>query len=327
MQDKVLEQWLSKVGDSQAEKEQALTRLLNFAVKAFEKESYEDVLYFTSLAKSLRTPFLSTDYLRALAFLKTGDILACCEALKEELRWFPDNHAAQHLLQEVQNHLAKSNQKFMDEEFQLLYPKIQPHTMVSPERLQTLFANAKDVCTSNLKGNFVECGVAGGGSSGLLAWVLKQYDVTGRKIFACDSYSGMPPSDENDVHQGVQAEQSNWGTGTCAAPTTSVQGLCTSLDADDRLVIVKGYFCDTLPIWKEQMGNIALLHMDGDWYASTRDILLNLYDNLVSGAYVQIDDYGHWDGCRKAVHEFIKERGLDLKLTPCDYSGVWFRKP
>jgi hypothetical protein len=50
------------------------------------------------------------------------------------------------------------------------------------------------------------------------------------------------------------------------------------LGAMEHIEIVKGYFCDTLPVWKERMAPVAFLHMDGDWYESTRDILLHLYD-------------------------------------------------
>jgi hypothetical protein len=90
---------------------------------------------------------------------------------------------------------------------------------------------------------------------------------------------------------------------------------------------VQGFFADTLPQTKDAIGPIVFLHMDGDWYESTRDILINLYDQLVPGAYVQVDDYGHWEGCRKALHDFFSERGIDIQLQPIDGDGVWFLKP
>ncbi len=66
--------------------------------------------------------------------------------------------------------------------------------------------------------------------------------------------------------------------------------------------------------------------MDGDWYESTRDILENLFDQVVPGGAIQIDDYGHWEGCKKAVHEFADKRRLDFALSRVDEAGVWFRK-
>ncbi len=312
---------------SLSQKKVGAQKVVKLASFAFTQKNYMAALKYTTAAKSLQIPLEGIDLIRALAFLQLGSLADAVEALKEELRWFPRNKEAQDVLQIVLTQVETPEITLDDAEFHALYPRISPYTMVGILRLQDLFVHAKDVCLNGPAGNFVECGVAGGGTSALLAWVLHKHDTTGRKLFACDSYSGMPPSGENDVHKGMQAEASFWGTGTCSAPESSVLSICAQLGVKDRLQIVKGFFCDSLPAWKEQMGDIAFLHMDGDWYSSTRDILVNLYDNLVPGAYVQIDDYGHWDGCRKAVQEFEEERGVKFVLNECDITGVWFIKP
>jgi predicted O-methyltransferase YrrM len=72
---------------------------------------------------------------------------------------------------------------------------------------------------------------------------------------------------------------------------------------------------------------IALLHLDGDWYSSTKVILENFYDRVYDGGVLQIDDYGHWDGCRKAVQEFFSARNVTPIMTQIDGTGVWFDKP
>jgi O-methyltransferase len=51
-----------------------------------------------------------------------------------------------------------------------------------------------------------------------------------------------------------------------------------------------------------------------------------LYDNVVKGGYVIIDDYGYYPGCKKAVDEFVTGRQLEVDLIPVDYSRVYFRK-
>jgi hypothetical protein len=200
--------------------------------------------------------------------------------------------------------------------------------MCSAARLHALYAHAVAVCRGGRGGsNFVECGVAGGGSSALLAAVIKNYGAAEIRLFCCDSFSGLPATSEHDIHAGATADAVGWGEGTCAATESSLLTVCAEVNAADRIEIVKGYFCDTLPLWKARMAPIAFLHMDGDWYESTRDILNNLYDCLRIGAYIQIDDYGHWDGCKKAIHEFERERGLSFALKRIDASGVWFVKP
>jgi hypothetical protein len=77
---------------------------------------------------------------------------------------------------------------------------------------------------------------------------------------------------------------------------------------------------------RAEIGDVSLLHLDGDWYDSTRSVLENLYDQVSSDGFVQIDDYGFWEGCRKAVDEFEKERSLSFAKRPVDSSGICFRK-
>ncbi len=82
-----------------------------------------------------------------------------------------------------------------------------------------------------------------------------------------------------------------------------------------------------LPEKRDDVGRIAFLHMDGDWYESTRAIIDNLYDRVVDGGFIQVDDYGFWRGCKKALQEFQSSRNLRFELRPIDGTGVWFRKP
>jgi hypothetical protein len=42
---------------------------------------------------------------------------------------------------------------------------------------------------------------------------------------------------------------------------------------------------------------------------------------------IQIDDYGHWEGARKAVDEFMARRGIRAPLRSLDYTGRQFTKP
>jgi hypothetical protein len=137
----------------------------------------------------------------------------------------------------------------------------------------------------------------------------------------------MPEPSEFDTHGALAADASGWGTGTCAAPEESVKNLCARLGALDVLRTVKGRFEDTLPLWRNRIGVISLLHMDGDWYASTKAILENLYDHVVSKGFIQVDDYGYWDGCRRAIHEFEESRNIKFSLQQIDGTGVCFGRP
>ena len=72
--------------------------------------------------------------------------------------------------------------------------------------------------------------------------------------------------------------------------------------------------------------NIAILRLDTDWYESTKHELDTFYKNVVPGGVVIIDDYGHWQGCKKAVDEFLVEHP-NIILNTVDYTGRYFIKP
>lgn len=273
--------------------------------------------------KAMRVPLRDVDLLRAQC--KLGSPPDAIEMLKEELRHFPDNAEAASLLASIggERQIAGGG---AGAEYEEIHRVIAPYTMVGEDRLASLFALGKRACEEDLPGHFVECGVAGGGTSALLAAVIARHSRRPRQLFSFDTFAGMPDATEHDIHMGMRAGRSGWGAGTCAAPMSSLMEVCGKLGASDYVRPVQGLFCDTLPARAAEIGAIAFLHMDGDWYESTRDILVNLYDRVVPGGLVQIDDYGFWEGCRLAVTEFEKERGITFQIENIDGTGVWFRK-
>lgn len=284
----------------------------------------------TIAAKKLRQPCSGLDHIRGLCFMALNRPYDAREAFKEELRFFPDCHDARTLLQQIEKEVLPNVTHIAfvpDQEFKELVEIVRPYTMVWDERLFALFQLAKQVCALDIRGNFVECGVAAGGSSGLLSAVIKRYSKSPRLLYACDSYEGMPAPTAEDVSGAQRAEDTGWGTGTCAASESSVREICTKLGSVHLLRTVKGYFQNTLPQVRSEIGPIAFLHLDGDWYESTRAILQNLYAQVVPGGVMQVDDYNHWEGCRKAIHEFEATQGVRFNIQKMDGPGVWFQKP
>ena len=82
---------------------------------------------------------------------------------------------------------------------------------------------------------------------------------------------------------------------------------------------VKGKVEDTLA--QESPDQIAVLRLDTDWYESTRCELEQLFPRLVPGGVLIIDDYGHWQGCRKAVDEYFAKHSVQMFLHRVDYTG------
>jgi O-methyltransferase len=87
---------------------------------------------------------------------------------------------------------------------------------------------------------------------------------------------------------------------------------------------VSGDVAATIPA--EAPSAIALLRLDTDWYESTRHELEHLYHRVSTGGVVIIDDYGHWEGSRRAVDEFLTTLDQVPLLTRLDFDGrMWIK--
>jgi predicted SAM-dependent methyltransferase len=303
-----------------------MDRVLRVTTNLIRNNNFQHALKLASSAKLLLNPVLNLDLLRAQAFLGLKEHLSAQEALKEELRFFPNNDEARDLLAQL-SRWSHEDVSCFPIEFQKLFDAVRPYTMLSSERLHSLYDLAKKICAQDVPGNFVECGVAAGGSSALISFVIKKYSKRPRILYCFDTFGGMPEPTENDTHAKTHANETGWGTGTCAAREDSLLEVCTNLDTTDIVRPIKGLFKDTLPQYSKEIADVAFLHMDGDWYESTRDIINNLYDQITSEGLIQVDDYGHWDGCKKALHEFEAKKQLHFDLQRIDATGVWFQKP
>jgi O-methyltransferase len=197
--------------------------------------------------------------------------------------------------------------------------KVRNYTAVLAPRLAALYRLSKEVERSSLAGDIVECGVYNGGSSALIASVCLVSKNTRRNVWLFDSFEGLPPPTEMD---GKKAMECGWW---CHGDLKKVRKIYSKLKIDpSRVHVVKGWFHETFPT--AETGPIALLHIDADWYDSVKLCLDRFYDLVQPGGYIVIDDYGHWEGCRKATDEFLSRRCPGTELIRVDYTGRYFQK-
>jgi hypothetical protein len=204
-------------------------------------------------------------------------------------------------------------------EFASLYRQVRTETMCSVARLRGLYRAAHYVVKEQIAGDVVECGCARGGSAALVALTLRQLGSR-RKLWLFDTFEGLPAPSSDDP----DFEIADLFTGTCVGTLAEVRGLFERLNVADDVMFIKGLFQETLPV--TSISRIALLHIDGDWYESVKVCLDSLYDKVVPGGLIQFDDYGYWQGARKAVDEFLQARGLPSRLQRLDYSGRFLIK-
>ena len=200
------------------------------------------------------------------------------------------------------------------EPFARAYRSIRPYTMSGHTRLRALYDAVNDVTCRRIPGDLVECGTARGGSAALMGLAAKSTAVS-RALWVFDTFEGLPPP----THADPDFEIATLYTGRCRGELEEVSALFASLEILETSHLIKGRFEETLP--HTDLGKIAVLHIDGDWYESVKVCLEQLYDRVSSGGIIQIDDYGHWEGARKAVDEFFDNRGIPCVLDYLDYTG------
>lgn len=201
-------------------------------------------------------------------------------------------------------------------------------TMTSPERILGL-CNAVDYLSRNrIEGDFVECGVWRGGSMAAAAKTLLANGDANRELWLYDTFDGMSEPTEQDVDfMGQSAEvllgQQDRDDATsvwCCSPLEQVRSAMADTGYPiERVRFVEGRVEDTLPV--RVPDRISLLRLDTDWYESTRCELEHLFPKLVPGGVLIVDDYGHWEGCRRAVEEYFDENNIPMLLNRIDYTG------
>ncbi len=215
--------------------------------------------------------------------------------------------------------------------------KVRSLTMVPRDSLVDLAYQVQVILARNIPGAFVECGVWCGGASFLMADMLRQAGVLDRKVWLFDSFEGMPPPQPIDgpaAQAWAKTPEKPWYSERVPISLDKVQQNASRLGLGSQTVFVKGWFDQTLPVNRDSIGPIALLRIDADWYSSVRCCLENLYDQVVDGGFVVLDDYYAYDGCAIAIHEFLAQRRLAHRIEsgmtgtgdPGYYQGVVLRK-
>lgn len=225
--------------------------------------------------------------------------------------------------------------KEFDADFLPLYQRCQPFTMTSIERMYALYKSIQYIAQNKIQGDFVECGVWRGGSSMMIALSLLKFGLTDRKIYLYDTYEGMSePTEADKDFRGEAAntllkanvkdkENSVW----CLAGIDDVRQNMRFTQYPTELVhFIKGKVEDTLP-QQSPSAPLALLRLDTDWYESTRHELIHLYPLLQGQGVLILDDYGYWQGAKKAVDEYFEIHPPLPLLNRIDGTGRLAIKP
>jgi O-methyltransferase len=186
------------------------------------------------------------------------------------------------------------------------------YTMLLSSVARNLQELAETAEANEVPGALVDCGVWNGGSTMLLSSAAPS-----RQVWAFDSFEGLPEPVEAD------GARSQLHVGDCLGSEEMLRSGFERMGHQDRLHVVKGWFEDTFSKTLDEVGQVAVLHVDSDWYEPVKLTLESFYPQISPGGFVAIDDYRVWPGTKKAVDEFRETNHID---APLERSHFW-RKP
>lgn len=220
--------------------------------------------------------------------------------------------------------------------------QVLPNTMLSIRALVNVYDCAKIIEKDGVPGDIAECGVWAGGAVGLMHSASHRYGTIARTFHLFDSFEGLPQPSSLDVdvlddfrkmHPKLDLDEGTEPSklipiGACAAPLDQVIELFDRVlkAKSSEYVIHQGWFQETIAAAVSSIEQLAILRLDGDWYESTLVCLNGLYDKLAVGGFLILDDYGFFQGCTRAVDEFLSSRGISPELLEIEPWGAFMRK-
>ena len=194
-------------------------------------------------------------------------------------------------------------------------------SMLGEQKLDTLRYCTEECLRSGIAGDIIETGVWKGGATIYLAGILKAHKVTSKKVFAADSFEGLPRPDEEKWPQDKGGK--HYTRDDLAISLEEVQANFKRFDLlSDNVIFVKGFFEDSLRT--ANIDKLSILRLDGDMYGSTMTVLRQLYHKLEVGGYLILDDW-LLTGAREALLDFRDQVGIKEELYQ-DFSGVFWKK-
>ena len=155
---------------------------------------------------------------------------------------------------------------------------------------------ASEMCSS-VSGAVAEVGVYRGGSLAMLAYLFPE-----KSVYGVDTFSGMPPVCEDDVHEEGDFSDVNY---------EEVNEKLSSLF--QNVTLLKGFFPDD--VIHRMPGEYSFVHVDCDIYQSVKDCCEFFWPRLSSGGMMLFDDPGFLTcpGAAKAFNEFDFNSGEILE--------------
>jgi hypothetical protein len=210
------------------------------------------------------------------------------------MRWF--KKLIKKKIYQLFNHILDSDAKNIDRELQRRALKSTVDFILTEKRLlkTKIFINKFEllkyaITEITIDGFIIEFGVYKGETINYIASLLPN-----KQIYGFDSFEGLPETWRYNFYKGTFKMDT--------LPKTR-----------NNVILIKGWFEDTLPIFIEKIGDspISFMHVDCDLYSSTKTIFYYLKNNIVPGTVIVFDEFFNYPGWEegefKAFYEFVEE--------------------
>ena len=196
-------------------------------------------------------------------------------------------------------------------------PFARPATLLSKSQLDLIETAIVTVERNKVPGDLIEAGIWRGGAVIFMRAMLDAYQIKKRRIFAADSFAGIP------LNTRVRGDPVDQWRDRWAASLDDVKGNIRRFGMlDDRIEFVVGFFADTLGSLANE--RFAVARLDSDSYDSVETSLEHLYPRLSKGGVLIIDDW-HLVGCRQAVEDYRARHGIFDAVEVVDGNGYWIK--
>lgn len=231
-------------------------------------------------------------------------------------------------------HVTNTNKKIHETAIELDDQEVQiildvhknSYSMSSLSRMVNVIKSCKYCVENDIPGDFVECGVWRGGN-GIIARKIFERMKSDKKVYMYDTFAGMTRPTKFDVKSVSKqpainkfySQQTDDHNKWCYASLDEVKNNCLNSNLNlNKFKFIKGDVCKTLIEKSNLPEKICVLRLDTDWYESTKVELEMLYPILSQKGVLILDDYGNWEGSKKAVDEYFNSKKYKPMLNVVD---------
>jgi hypothetical protein len=220
-------------------------------------------------------------------------------------------------IDELPQRMRSSFPDIQDELFWRLYKAASKYSLLHVTGFLNLYQSLNYIHANRIPGDIVECGCFLGGASIFMSLVSQHLGMTDKTLWLFDTFEGFPEGQQDQlVTTGQVMHSIQFANFQQAVRDNFLEAGLTC----DNVKFIQGFVEETLPL--TDIGAISILRLDTDFYDSTLAEFDGLYHRLVRGGVLIVDDYGLFEGSRRATDEFLARLQSPPLLNRID-DGVW----